>query len=498
MMKSNGWKAVCAAFLLCVTTAIVSPAQVTFTTLVNFDGSNGAGPQTALTQGVNGNFYGTAGGGTSGGGTVFELTPAGTLTTLHNFCSKEGCIDGESPASSLVQADNGDIYGVTLFGGSDYRDCPNTRCGTLFKINQSGMLTRFYSFCSLPDCADGAFPMGGLVQGNNGDLYGTTTDGGAHGGGTVFEITLTGSLTPLYNFCSQPGCADGSYVVGPLVQAFNKNFYGATFSGGFQCNPPYGCGTVFEMTPQGKLTTLYTFHGSDGGNPTGLIQASNGEFYGVTSYGGTSSNCPSGETEGCGTFFRISSGGELTTLHDFCSLNSCADGLTPTGPLVQATDGKLYGTTSAGGAYGLGTIYEIAPTGVLTTVYSFCAQPPACPDGASPYGGVLQSTNGVFYGTTNSGGTGNNEGTVFSLATGLGPFVSFVRNPAKVGEKFGILGYGLTGTTSVSLNGTPASFKVQSDTLLIATVPAGASTGYVTVTTPSGVLTSNVPFRVIP
>ncbi|HKS72804.1 MAG TPA: choice-of-anchor tandem repeat GloVer-containing protein, partial [Terriglobales bacterium] len=156
----------------------------------------------------------------------------------------------------------------------------------------------------------------------------------------------------------------------------------------------------------------------------------------------------------------------------------------------------LYGTTFAGGATGYGSIFEITQGGVFTTLYSICSTPGVCNDGALPAGGLLQGTNGIFYGTTSGGGT-SGEGTIFSLDTALVPFVSFIRNPAKIGQQFGILGYGLTGTTSVSFNGVAANFKPQSDTLLVATVPSGASTGYVTVTTPGGTLTSNVPFRVI-
>ena len=166
---------------------------------------------------------------------------------------------------------------------------------------------------------------------------------------------------------------------------------------------------------------------------------------------------------------------------------------------MQGTDGNLYGTTYGGGVgcnyFGCGTVFRITPTGVLTTLYSFC-QLTNCSDGEIPTAGLLQATDGVFYGTTQQGGQ-NNDGTIFSLNTGLAPFVSFIRNPAKVGQQFGILGYGLTGTTTVSFNGTPANFKAQSDTLLIATVPTGATTGYITVTTPSGTLTSNVPFGLI-
>jgi uncharacterized repeat protein (TIGR03803 family) len=304
-----------------------------------------------------------------------------------------------------------------------------------------------------------------------------------------------GILTTLYSFCSLINCADGVFPYGPLAQATNGKFYGTTYEGGANHNTEFcsgECGTVFEVAGAGTLTTLYNFCSlagcADGAEPEGpLLQAVDGNLYGTTAGGGNDGN---------GTVFKLTPAGTLTTLYSFCSLTNCIDGSRPQGSLVQATDGNFYGVTSDGGGNNRGTIFEMTPAGTLSTLYSFCAQV-LCPDGELPSGELLQATNGNFYGTTSEGGT-HNDGTVFRLSTGLGPFVALLRNPAKVGQQFGILGYGLTGTSSVSFNGTPASFKAQSDTLLIATVPAGATTGYVTVTTPSGTLTSNVPFRVIP
>jgi uncharacterized repeat protein (TIGR03803 family) len=195
--------------------------------------------------------------------------------------------------------------------------------------------------------------------------------------------------------------------------------------------------------------------------------------------------------------------GHLTTLHNFCSLANCADGSSSYLPLVQATDGNLYGTTPYNGSYGQfntgnGTAFEITPAGTLSVLHSFCSLA-RCPDGQFPYGGLLQATNGNFYGTTYEGGLDvhNGYGTVFSLSNGLGPFVAFLRGWAKIGKTFGILGQGLDGTTKVSLNGVPAKFRIEQDTFLVAEVPRGATTGYVTVTTTNGTLTSNVPFHVI-
>ena len=391
-----------------------------------------------------------------------------------------------------MQGINGKFYGVTYRGGSTGSD----GCGTVFEITGAAKLTTLHSFSG----TDGCGPDGGLIQAADGKFYGTTPSGGTNGGGTLFRITAAGTFTTLYNFCSLSQCADGSDAVASLIQGTDGSLYGTTETGGTNNNDDscfnLGCGTIFKITAKGTLTTLYNFcslsNCVDGINPAaGLVQSVSGGFYGTTSAGGV--NCYT--DDGCGTIFEITAAGNLTTLYSFCSLSDCADGMSPWGSLVEGTDEKFYGTTYQGTATGYGTVFEVSSSGTLTTLYSFCPTS-NCSDGRSPAGGLLQATNGIFYGTTNAGGT-SNDGTVFSLDTGLAPFVSFIRNPAKVGQQFGILGYGLTGTSSVSLNGVPASFTVRADTLLIATVPAGATTGYVTVATPSGTLTSNVPFRVL-
>jgi uncharacterized repeat protein (TIGR03803 family) len=498
MVRVRRWWWVYGVFLSCAVTPVIANAQ-TFTTLASFNGVDGATPVGALIQGSDGNFYGTTykGGANcyrSGGcGTVFKITTGGRLTRLHSFCTLAQCADGKEPYASLVQASNGKFYGTTMSGGVLGPD----GCGTVFEITATGILTTLHSF----DGNDGCSPEGGLVQAANGDFYGTTASDGVNNGGTVFKMTPAGTLTILHNFCSMLNCADGRSPEASLVQATNGNFFGTTLYGGTNDNDelcPIGCGTVFEITPAGKLETLYSFcslaNCADGATPeASLVQATNGDFYGTTFQGGA--NCATGS--GCGTIFEITGAGQLSTLYRFCSLANCADGTDPVGPLVQATDGDLYGTTPNGGAANnAGTVFEITLAGALTTLYTFCTAP-GCTDGEFPSGGLLQATNGVFYGTTGEGGA-SSDGIVFSLDTGLAPFVSFIRNPAKVGQQFGILGYGLTGTSGVVFNGTSASFTAKSDTLLIATVPSGATTGYVAVIAPSGTLTSNVPFRVIP
>jgi len=448
-----------------------------FTTRASFNGTGGANPYAGLVQATNGDLYGTTeAGGANGYGTVFKITPSGTLTTLYSFCSQSGCPDGSYPGGGLVQATNRDLYGTTYSGGANGG-------GTIFKITPSGTLTTLYSFCSKSACTDGQYTYAGLVQAANGDLYGTTAEGGANCFpyaclGTVFKITTGGTLTTLYSFCSQSGCADGYEPFAGLVQAANGDLYGTTYFGGAS-----GAGTVFKITPSGTLTTLYSF--SDGQTYAGLVQAADGDLYGTTYSGGAN---------GGGTIFKITPSGTLTTLYSFCSQSGCTDGEHSRAGLVQATDGDLYGTTVNGGANGDGTIFKITPSGTLTTLYSFCSQS-GCTDGEIPLAGLVQATDGDLYGTTEVGGLVYG-GAVFSLSVGLGPFVETLPTSGKVGATVEILGTDLTGATGVTFNSAAAVFTVVSPSLITTTVPADATTGKVQVVTPGGTLSSNVPFRV--
>jgi uncharacterized repeat protein (TIGR03803 family) len=466
MTKLNGWKQVFSVSLLCAATAIASPAQ-TFTTLVNFDGANGALPYfMSLIQGTDGNYYGTTqGGGVFGDGTVFKITPGGTLTTLYSFCAQAGCTDGSYPYAGLVQASNGNFYGTTLEGGT-------TGYGTVFKITSAGTLTTLHSF----DYTDGASPASVLMQASNGDLYGTTRNGGTSGNyGTVFKITLGATLTTLHIFLGYTA-GDGANPYAGLVQGTNGDLYGTTLAGGTP-----NAGTIFRMTPAGALTPLYAFSPDDDGayNPyCGLVQAANGDFYGTTFGGGVN---------GYGIVFKITPGGTLTTLYSFDD----TDGASIYAGLVLATDGNFYGTTSAGGTNQDGTVFKITPGGTLTTLHIFDRT-----DGSNPFGGLMQATNGTFYGTTYAGGTDEFDGTVFSLSVGLGAFVETRPTSGAVGASVIILGSNLTGATSVTFNGTAAAFTVVSASEIRTTVPIGATTGAVKVTRPSGTLQSGVVFRV--
>ncbi len=483
--------------MLCVVIPIPSSAQ-TFASY-NLNGAT----YSSLVQGFDGNLYGTT---TTWGkkelGAVFKITPTGAVTPLYAFCKQAGCPDGSTPVAGLILGSNGNFYGTTETGGANNSStiCYSLGCGTVFEITPGGRLTTLYSFCAQANCADGAFPLGGLVEGVNGHLYGTTYLGGANCAacGTVFELTPTGQLTTLHSFCSAANCADGSSPYSELVLAHNGHFYGTTETGGLGVgggNPGYG--TVFGITPAGVFTTVYNFCSLtkcyDGTDPyAGLIQGSDGYLYGATLASGAHND---------GTVFRLSLTGKLTTIHQFCSVNrDCPDGAEPVGGLLQATDGNFYGTAQEGGATFTGIAYELTPTKSFTTLYSFCPTG-FCDEGMWPQAALVQATNGDFYGTTLIGGgtiCGSSCGTVFSLSTGLGPFV--LPNPVfgKAGRTINILGNGLTGSTSVTFNGVAATFSVVSDTLITAGVPDGATDGTIEVTTASGTLSSNVSFHVIP
>jgi uncharacterized repeat protein (TIGR03803 family) len=400
--KVNRAQRACAVFIFCATTAIALPAQI-LVTLHKFNGSNGGANPAGLIQATDGNFYGTAyNGGAHYLGTAFKITPDGMVTTLYSFCSQEVfpfCIDGSHPNAPLVQATNGDFYGTTFDGGA-------YNAGSIFKIGPSGKLTTLHTFCSQSGCADGAYPWTALVQARDGDLYGvtsgdnagtpwtffkitpggalttlnsfcpqagcpqgngpegiiqasdgdfygTTVDGGAYGYGTIFKIAPSGTLSTLYSFCAQGVCTDGAYPAAGLVQGSDGDLYGTTL-GGYGGN--LGWGTVFKITPGGTLTTLYSFCAqsgcADGARPlAALVQATDGNFYGTTVYGGTAHR-----SYGDGTAFEITPCGTLTTLYSFCSENRCEDGLYPGTPLLQDTNGDFYGTTGGG----KGTVFSLS------------------------------------------------------------------------------------------------------------------------------------------
>jgi uncharacterized repeat protein (TIGR03803 family) len=308
------------------------------TTLYNFcskrNCADGDQPD-GLVQGGDGNFYGTTGAGGLLVGTVFKLTPTGVLTTLHEFDTTDG-----SGPFGIVEASDGNFYGTTGEGGAH-------GLGKIFKITPGGTFTSLHNLSA----TDGAYPSALLIQATDGSLYRTTITYGAYDGGTIYKTTLAGTLTVVYNFCQQSNCADGEQGNG-VIQGIDGNFYGTTYAGG-----SYDVGTVFKLTPAGVLTTLYTFCPqsgcADGSYPVGqLLQATDGNLYGATSRGGDND---------LGTIFRISTAGAFKTLYSFCSQSACADGELP-GALIQDTNGMIYGATSGGGtgvSCGCGTVFSL-------------------------------------------------------------------------------------------------------------------------------------------
>jgi len=468
---------VCITALFFFALALSSGAQ-TFTTVFDFDNTNGAEPN-FLVQGDDGNLHGTTtAGGVRKAGTVFQLTPDGKLTTLYSFCSRKNCTDGYEPLS-LVQTSDGSWFGLTSTGGFKSSSCA-FGCGTLFQLTPSGALRVLHSFCSQTNCTDGASPTPQLIQAADGKFYGTTKFGGAYNQGTIYSLTSSGNFTVLYNFCYPTNCSGGQLPWVGLIQANNGVLYGTTAFGGTMG----GGGTIYRITTNGNFSSLYGFTNGEEAAPDALIQGADGNLYGTSLSVGTG-----------GTVFKFSAGGTYTTLHTFCLQSGCPDGYGPYGGLTQGSDGGLYGITPNGGSGSGGTIFEITRTGTFVLPHSFCAGGGSCPDGYVPLA-LIQGTNGLFYGVTQSGGIG--YGTVYSLSMGLGPFVKATSTFGRVGMTIGVLGNNLIGTTSVTFNGTSASFTVVSDTYITASVPTGATTGTIEVITSSGTLSSNVPFRVLP
>jgi uncharacterized repeat protein (TIGR03803 family) len=353
---------------------------------------DGAAPN-GLIAGSDGNYYGTtANGGANGFGTFFRVTPAGVETVLYSFAG--GSADGADP-EGIIQGTDGNFYGATNFGGNN---ACQFGCGTVFKITPVGAETVLYFFTG---AADGGDP-NGVVEGSDGNFYGTAAFGGVTNGacggsgcGVAFRLTPAGAETVLHPFA---GGADGILPVS-LIQGTDSNFYGTTIFGGSSNN-----GTVFRITANGTETVLHSFAGgSDGALPqqTQLIQGSDGNFYGVTPFGGSSS---------LGVAYRITPAGVESVLHAFAG--GTADGAAPSTALVEFS-GNFFGATNGGGnascGGGCGTVFKLTPAGAESPLYlfgptaNFGAQPP------NPSSLVLAVNGGVASG--NLAGTTQNSGT---------------------------------------------------------------------------------------
>jgi uncharacterized repeat protein (TIGR03803 family) len=316
-------------------------------------GSDGEYPLAGVILDKAGNLYGTTseGGGTGceyslGCGTVFRVAPNGTETVLYAF---QGGNDGDDPQAGLLADNAGNLYGTTYEGG--ITDC-TYGCGTVFKVAPDGSETVLYSFCAQQNCADGDSPSGALIADKAGNLYGTAGEGGTTDSGTVFRLAPDGTLTTLYSFCAKRKCADGDWPAAALLADRKGNLYGTTSLGGARCEGDGGggCGAVFKLAPDGKETVLYSFDGRNGDDPLGnLIADKSGNLYSTTLYG--KENCVSG----CGLVFEVAPDGTETPLHNF---SGGSDGAEPLAGLIADGQGNFYGTTSAGGGTGCGYLYQ--------------------------------------------------------------------------------------------------------------------------------------------
>jgi uncharacterized repeat protein (TIGR03803 family) len=463
-----------------------------YSDLYNFDGTLGCYPQSGLTLGRDGNFYGTQTQcGATAYGSVFKVTPSGSVTILYNFQDNG---DGRGPYAPPIEGTDGNFYGTTVAGGNNQCNGGNG-CGTIYKLTPSGQITTLHQFNN----TDGYTPIAPLVQGTDGNFYGTTTFGGNAGdNGVIFKVTPSGKFTVLYNFDG----THGNSPAGPLIQANDGNFYGTTEFGGNR-------GVIFKMTPAGALTVLHNFGGSgDGSAPQGgVVQGTDGNFYGTTADGGSKS---------FGIIFKMTPHGSYSVLYNFDQTT----GFYPI-TLIQHTNGILYGETMQGGNgtcqcgvffnlnAGLSSFVSLLPysgkvgktieflgqnftssttvsfngTPATPTVVSTVYLTAAVPDGA---------TTGFVTVTTSTGKLISNK--KFRVTPQI---TSFKPTSGRVGTVVTLNGVSLRQTTKVTFGGVPATtFTVNSDTQVTATVPAFAKTGHIAITTPGGTAISSGVFTV--
>ena len=354
------------------------------TVLHTFTGrTDGGQPQAGVILDSAGNLYGTTlSGGTAGQGLVFKMSPSGKETVLYNFTGQS---DGGQPRAGVILDSSGNLYGTTAVGGT-------AGAGTVYKLDAAGQETVLHSFTG---SADGAMPQAGLIRDLAGNLYGTTTYGGTGGGGVVFKLDTTAHETVIHSFI---GGADGSLPFAGVVRDAAGNLYGTTYSGG-----PWLSGVAYKLDPSGQETILHSFsNGTDGGLlQSGLILDPAGNLYGAAYNGG-----PQGMYSQ-GLVYKLSPSGAETVLYNFAlGANGCG----PKAGVIRDPSGNLYGTTVLCGKTDLGVVYKLDPTGNETVVYNFAGGT----DGYAPLAGVVRSSAGNLYGTTQNGGPAN-AGVVFSL-----------------------------------------------------------------------------------
>ncbi len=441
---------------------IVSPllrAQ-TYTDMRDFNNSDGccANYPSLLAQGEDGNIYGATTSGGAGFGNIFRISPSGTFTNLFDFDGTHG----NGPQGGLSLGFDGNFYGTTYQGGVNH-------AGTVFKVTPAGTQTVLYDFTNTND---GAFPRVPPVQTPDGNLYGTTGNGTV---ATLYKLTPSGTFSVVLNIPAQ------SYS--PLLVGTDGNLYGTTLIGG-----TFNRGTAFQFSPtKKKLKILHNFGGtSDGVSPQGpLMMGVDGKLYGTTSAGGTNAG---------GILFQMSTGGKTVTLVNFDNAHP-ANGASPFAGVVQGSDGFLYGVASVGGANGLGTLFKVKINGTgFAVLHDF-----ASATGDTPLATPLLHTNGKIYGLAFHGGSHTAYGTIYSMDAGLQPFASqFVLYSGKVGDSVTILGQGFSNATGVKFGSGAGTFVASTDAFMTATIAAGATTGVITVLEPGGNLTTPQKFKIIP
>ncbi|MGB0008965.1 MAG: choice-of-anchor tandem repeat GloVer-containing protein [Candidatus Sulfotelmatobacter sp.] len=465
-------KAKLLAGIFLVAMAIAAPAQTVSTIYKFSSGTNPNLPAGVMAQGQDGNFYGItlSGGGPANQGAIYKISPKGVLTSLHAMADSDG-----TTCSGLTLGTDGNFYGTCHNGGAnDY--------GTLFKVTSAGALTVLHNFAAQGSTSDGCEPLAPPIQASNGDFYGTTSFCGANNYGTVYKLTLAGAYSLLYSFQGPP---DDTLLPLGLIEADGELWgvgNGWIISGG----------GIFKITLAGKESLVYTFKAnSDGAYPDGeypsanLIQGSNGDFYGTTEEGGTANE---------GTIFEVTAAGKETVLYSFPNQT---DGAYPSLPLTQGPNGLLFGaaTDCAGGGCSQAGLFDITTAGAYKNLYLY---PLVCSNCGQPEAPLLLSTNGTFYSTTEQGGIG--VGSFYSLNDGYSPFISLVNvTSGAEGAQVGILGQGFSSKSVVEFGGTKATTtKLTGTTYILATVPAGALTGDITVTTGSTKLSTTASYKITP
>ena len=471
---------------------------------------------------------------------LIQFAPAQNIKQLFSFpCPTHqfgSCGEGYSP-NALIQASDGNFYGAAQYTTEGFSV---SHGGTLFKITPAGQFTLLFTFGqdSNGNYTNGDNPASGLLEANDGFIYGTTFEGGASNEGVLFRISKNGSgFSVLHNFCSSANCADGSAPVS-LILGHDGNLYGATFFGGSSdanCFPIGGCGTIFRFKPASRtLTTLFALDGSSniGAQPFGLTQAANGDFFGVdgpdvfkltaageftviesfprvdgflpTSANSALMQAANGKLYGSLTtyslnqvqFYEVDTNGN--GFQEFASIGTLSEDF-EIGSIVQASDGNLW-TAFNETSNGNGIVMAFSPVdGSIVHNFSFGGS-----NGSVPEAGVIQGADGKIYGTTVGGGTVAKgqapSGTVWNLDAGLAPpaatIATFSPGIGGVGSTVTIRGHHFIGTTSVSFNGVSARFKVLNTEFISTVVPNGATSGPITVTNAGGTTTTTKSFTV--